>query len=105
MTGAKKSEVIPQISLGLSRADQTFSKELKFLKAGKPVLIDENYTAVHGKRSQCRNTANETVVSFENPAKAKMNIIIRVYNDGVAFRYQFPEKAGSFVMNDELTAY
>ena len=105
LTGAKKSEVIPQISLGLSRADQTFSKELKYLKAGKPVLIDENYTAVHGKRSQCRNTANETVVSFENPGKAKMNIIIRVYNDGVAFRYQFPEKAGSFVMNDELTAY
>jgi len=105
LTDVKKSEVIPQISLGLSRADQTFSKELKFLKAGKPVLIDEHYSAVHGKRSQCRNMANETVVSFENPGKAKLNLIIRVYNDGVAFRYEFPEKAGSFVMNDELTTY
>ena len=34
-----------------------------------------------------------------------MNLIIRAYNDGVAFRYEFPEKEGSFVMNDELTAY
>ena len=28
----KASEAIPQITLGLSRADQDFSKELKFLK-------------------------------------------------------------------------
>jgi len=105
LNNEKKCEVIPQIMLGLSRADQTFSKELKYLKAGKPILIDEHYTAVHGKRSQCRNMANETIVSFENPGKAKLNIIIRVYNDGVAFRYQFPEKDGSFVMNDELTSY
>ena len=32
----KTSEVIHQISLGLNRADQSFSKELKFLKVSKP---------------------------------------------------------------------
>ena len=105
LNSGKICELIPQISLGLSRADQTFSKELKYIKAGKPILISERYTAVHGKRSQCSNTANETVVSFENPGKAKLNLIIRAYNDGVAFQYQFPEKEGTFVMNDELTAY
>jgi len=101
----KVSEAIPQITLGLSRADQDFSKELKYLKTGKTILIDEHYTAVHGKRSQCVNSANETVVSFENPGKAKLNLIIRAYNDGIAFLYEFPEKRGSFVMNDELTSY
>ncbi|MBV5283679.1 MAG: glycoside hydrolase family 97 catalytic domain-containing protein [Paludibacter sp.] len=105
MNGGKVSEAIPQISLGLSRADQDFSKELKFLKVSKPLLLNEQYKALHGKRSQCGNSANETVVSFENPGKAKLNVIIRAYNDGVAFRYEFPEKAGSFVMNDELTTY
>lgn len=99
------SEIIPQIALGLSRSDQDFSKELKFLKAGKIVSIDEEYTAIHGKRSQCRNSANEVVISFENPSKAKLNLILRAYNDGVAFRYEFPEKSGSFVIKDELTAY
>ena len=101
----KASEAIPQITLGLSRADQDFSKELKFLKVSKPLLLNELYEALHGKRSQCGNSANETVVSFENPGKAKLNLIIRAYNDGITFRYEFPEKAGSFVMNDELTTY
>ena len=91
----KITEAIPRIHLGLSRSDQGFSKDLKFLKAGKPVLINEQYTALHGKRSVCKNAANEIVVSFENPSKAKLNIVIRAYNDGIAFRYEFPEKRGS----------
>jgi alpha-glucosidase len=101
----KTSEAIPRINLGLSRSDQDFLKDLKFLKAGKPLLITEKYTALHGKKASCSNSANETIVSFENPGKAKMNLIIRAFNDGVAFSYEFPEKAGSFVVKDELTSY
>jgi alpha-glucosidase len=101
----KASEAIPRIDLGLSRSDQDFSKDLKFLKAGKQLLINEEYSALHGKKSFCRNSANEITVSFENPSKAKLNIIIRAYNDGIAFRYEFPEKQGTFVMKDELTTY
>ena len=104
-TNGQISEIIPKIELGLDRSDQNFSKELKFLKAGKIVSINEKYTAIHGKRSQCSNSANEIVISFENPSKAKINIIVRAYNDGVAFRYEFPEKSGAFVIKDELTAY
>jgi hypothetical protein len=101
----KDVEYIPRIDVGLSRSDQDFSKELRFLKAGNPKLINEHYTALHGKRSICTNTANEVIISFENPSKAKMNIIVRAYNDGIAFRYEFPEKQGTFVVKDELTAY
>jgi alpha-glucosidase len=101
----KICEVIPQISLGLTRSDQDFSKDLKFLKTGKPFLISEKYTVLHGKRSNCSNSANEMVVNFENTGKAKLNLIIRAYNDGVAFRYEFPEKEGTFVVKDELTSY
>jgi len=105
LNNGKTSEVIPQITLGLIRADQDFSKDLKYIKAGKTVPINEKYQASHGKRSQCSNSANETVVFFENPGKAKLNLIIRAYNDGVTFRYEFPDKEGSFVVDDELTAY
>ncbi len=101
----KSNEAIPQISLGISRSDQDFVKDLKFLKAGKTVLIAENYEALHGKRSHCSNSANETIISFENQGKAKLNLVIRAYNDGVVFRYEFPEKEGSFVVKDELTSY
>ncbi len=96
---------IPKIELGLSRSDQDFSTELKFLNAGKPRFVNEQYTAIHGKRSHCSNQANELTVFFENPSKAKMNLIIRAYNDGVVFRYEFPEKEGTFVVKDEFTSY
>jgi alpha-glucosidase len=102
---SKSTEVIPRMDLGLSRNDQDFSTNLKFLKAGKPFFINEQYTAPHGKKSTCKNQANEVVVSFENPSGAKLNIIIRAYNDGIAFRYEFPEKQGSFIVKDELTSY
>ncbi|HLO59840.1 MAG TPA: glycoside hydrolase family 97 catalytic domain-containing protein [Bacteroidales bacterium] len=101
----KVSEVIPSINLGLSRSDQDFYTNLSFLKAGKPTVVNDNYTALHGKKSVCRNSANEVVVYFENPAKAKLNLIIRAYNDGIAFRYEFPEIEGTFVVKDEFTAY
>lgn len=101
----KISEAIPRIDLGLSRSDQDFSKELKFLKATKPLFINEQYTAIHGKKSLCTNAANEVIASFENPSKAKLNIIIRAYNDGITFRYEFPEKQGSYTMKDEFTSF
>ncbi|MBN1144463.1 MAG: glycoside hydrolase family 97 N-terminal domain-containing protein, partial [Bacteroidales bacterium] len=98
-------EAIPRINLGLVRDDQDFSKDLRYLKTGKQVQINEQYTALHGKRSQCRNSANEIIVSFENPGKSRLNLIIRAYNDGLAFRYEFPDTEGTHVVQDELTGY
>ena len=101
--------MIPHISLGLLRSDQDFSRDLKFMKASKPAPIDENYTTVHGKRSHCTNKANEITVLFENTQRSKLELIIRAYDDGLAFRYRFPEGSSggkdSLIVKDELTAY
>nr|WP_315199272.1 glycoside hydrolase family 97 catalytic domain-containing protein [uncultured Flavobacterium sp.] len=99
------SEILPKVNLGLSRSDQDFSKELTFLKASKPKMIKEHYELPFGKKLVRDNVANEVTISFENPNKAKLNLIIRAYNDGVTFRYEFPEKQGSYIINDEFTAY
>ncbi len=101
----KFSDVIPEILLGLSRSDQDFSSELRFIKVSKIQPLTERYNAVHGKRSERTNGANEITVSFENKSGARLNAILRVYNDGIAFRYEFPERSGSFVVKDELTSY
>jgi hypothetical protein len=101
----KTTEAIPRINLGLSRSDQDFLKDLKLLKASKLKVVREHYVSPHGKRSERSNTANEIIVSFENRGGAKLNIIIRAYDDGVTFRYEFPEKQGSFVIKDEFTSY
>lgn len=100
----KVSDVVQRIDLGLSRSDQDFIS-LKFLKAGKPSRIKEAYTTVHGKRSTHSTSANEVVIYFETATKAKMNLILRAYDDGITFRYEFPESSGTFVMKDELTSY
>jgi len=98
-------EAIPRIDLGLTCSSGDYSKDLKFLKADKPVLINEQYAALHGKRSQRSNSANQVVVSFGNSARVKLNLIIRAYNDGVAFRYEFSEKGEPCIVIDELTTY
>lgn len=97
--------VIPKIDLGLVREDQTFTDNLTFLSIGKPVLINEKYTALHGKKSINTNTGYEVTAHFQNAARVKLNIIMRAYNDGVTFRYEFPDKNGSYVIKDELTSY
>ena len=99
------TEVIPKINIGLVRNDQNFSNKLTLKKTGEPKFIKDSYSALHGKKSECSNSANEITVFFENPDKSKFNLIIRAYNDGVAFRYEFPEEKGTYVINDELTSY
>jgi alpha-glucosidase len=97
--------IIPQIDLGLTCSSGDFSKNLKFLRTSKPLAVKEEYTALHGKRSECTNSAYEKVITFENSGKTKFNLILRAYNDGMAFRYKFPEKGESCSVVDELTAY
>ena len=104
-TDDNSTVLLPKVSLGLSRSDQDFSNELLFLKSTKPKIILDNYEVQFGKKSVRQNTANEVTISFENPNKAKLNLIIRAYNNGITFRYQFPEKTGTYIMKDEYTAY
>jgi alpha-glucosidase len=104
-TGEKTSTVIPQIHLGVLRSDQNFARELRCVGVGTPTQILESYFQIHGKRSQRRNAANEVVVRFENTRHDTMNVVLRAYNDGVAFRYAFPTGGGSYRIKDELTSY
>jgi alpha-glucosidase len=101
----KETTTVPEIDLGLVRSDQDFSKSLKLNKIRQAKLISETYTVLHGKKLVCQNAANEVKVTLENTNKAKINIVIRAYNDGLTFRYEFPETKGSFQITDELTSY
>src|SRR5579872_920976 len=90
--------MIQRISLGLVRSDQEFWQDLRLIKTSKPRVIDEAYTAVHGKRSQCRNKGNEIIVLFENAQRSLLELVIRAYDDGLAFRYRFPGGHDSLIV-------
>ncbi|MCL6219520.1 glycoside hydrolase family 97 protein [Zunongwangia pacifica] len=102
---SSEEALIPKINLGLARSDTNFSSNLKLQKSGKIRSISEAYHLIHGKKSSPGNSGSEVTFYFRNDNGKKMNIVLRVYNDGLAFRYEFPEKEGDFSINNEFTSY
>ncbi len=76
--------------LGITRKDADFTDDLRYLGESHRRVTDD-YALPRGKRSHFSNTGVERVLSFETPQKARMDLIVRAYDDGVAFRYRFPE--------------
>lgn len=67
--------------------------------------IDETYTLPHGKQSVYRNHCNElTVVAKGSHAVRNLTVCFRVYNDAVAFRYEFSNREGN-TLTSELTEF
>lgn len=78
--------------LGLRRTDADFSKALKITGTSSVKTIKEQYVLLTGKRQTVNYTANEQTLHFRNAYGEELDIIFRVSNDGVAFRYYFPGK-------------
>lgn len=97
--------VIPVIRLGLVRDDQAFDTNLKLVRTSKPKALISSYKAPHGKRLLRQNQANEITVNFVNTNKTPFSVVIRAYNDGITFRYGFPEKTATHLVLEELTTY
>lgn len=98
--------VLPLSPLGIGRMDQNFVDDLRLVDAGAVKTIDEKYTMLTGKRRDCRSYAKEQTLTFQNPNGAKVELIVRAYNDGVAFRYRFPESSSEkYVVTSEATGF
>lgn len=81
------------------------------LKAGKPVFRsgEENYELIVGKIRFVRDRFNELVIPLqENGAPhRKINFVVRAFDDGLAFRYEFPghENQDSVFITEESTHF
>jgi len=87
-------ELVADSPLGLRRADQDFTTGLRVVESSPVQRIDETYTTPAGKRRNHHVVGNERTVTFANAAGAKLQIVLRAHDDGVAFRYRFPETDG-----------
>ncbi len=56
--------------------------------------ITDDYDMPVGKASHVHSVSNQRVVSLTAPDGRKVDICLRAFNDGVAFRYLFPEQKG-----------
>lgn len=80
-----------------------FGSGLSFVGSRKST-INETYPMVSGKKSLHRNHANETILSFKNAARRTMDLVLRAYDDGVAFRYLVAGD-GPITLAKELTNF
>lgn len=96
--------IIKKSPLGIVAIDHDFSKQLSFVSKLQK-QIDETYSLLIGKRSMNRNQANELVIRLKNKTNKIIDIALRAYDDGVAFRYEFPNTKNTFTVTNELTAF
>ncbi|MDR3793045.1 MAG: glycoside hydrolase family 97 protein [Terracidiphilus sp.] len=62
--------------------------------AVKTASADESYTIPAGKTKSVRDHWNGATVEMADAAGRKLNVEVRVFDDGAAFRYQVPQQAG-----------
>lgn len=89
------------------------------LQLGKPRLryLEENYDLTVGKAGKVHSLCNQAVVlvTEKSGLKRQLNVEVKVFNDGAAFRYQIPnqhqwksvnitEEANTFNLNQNPTA-
>ncbi|MDP6636264.1 MAG: glycoside hydrolase family 97 catalytic domain-containing protein [Phycisphaerae bacterium] len=101
----KGEDILSAASMGieLEAADGRFTTGLK--SAGQSdAKIDETYAMPVGKRTRCVNRANEKTLSFKNAEGRGMDLVVRVYDDGVAWRYRIKGK-GSARVRSEASAF
>jgi len=70
--------------------------------------FDETWKPVWGQESQIRNHYNELAVTLKQPATERIMVVrFRLFNDGLGFRYEFPEQEDlkAFILKDELTQF
>lgn len=83
--------------LGLELQSADLSRGLRLASAGKVRRVAEDYTLATGKRRQNHYEANERRFALRDRQGRKLDIVFRVSNDGVAFRY---ETAGGAVRSE-----
>ena len=120
-----KSTILPS-GLGFEfrgeKPQLVFGAEIEKGKDGTPVqfhegfvmenaergTFDETWEPVWGEESEIRNHYNELAVTLRQTASDRvMTIRFRLYNDGLGFRYEFPEQKNLqyFVITNELTQF
>jgi hypothetical protein len=105
----KEIMVIDTSSMGFEFKDAKPFKsgfELVQIEANE---IEENWEMPWGEQRHVKNNYSESSFLLKETSNKKrsLSIIFRAYDDGIAFRYEFPEQEGidSLIITDELSEF
>lgn len=79
--------VLKESVLGLALADADFTEALSIKNTSAVKAVSDDYEMMVGKKRNIHYHANEQTVTVKNKAGQELDVIFRVSNDGVAFRY------------------
>ncbi len=104
--GERFATVLEPSPLGIARDDQSLIDGLALVDAGSATRVDREYRMVTGKRLTARDLANERTISLRGRGGARVNLQLRAYDDGFAFRYRFPEaSAAEHTVVEEISGF
>lgn len=86
--------VIQKSPLGLRRDDQDFEQGLVFERAGGVEKRREKYQLFAGVQPEVNHRVNFRALNFHNSDGSPIEIDLAASDEGVAFRYRFPETNG-----------
>ena len=99
-------EVILPSPLGLRRDDQSFEKALVLVHAGETEGRRENYELFAGVTPHVDHMLNHRTLAFRGANWAAIEIELAAGDEGVAFRYRFPEESTVVhLLEAELTGF
>ncbi|QJD77667.1 glycoside hydrolase family 97 protein [Spirosoma rhododendri] len=95
------------VGIKLSRPQVTLNRFT--ITAVDSAKVDDTWKPVWGEESQIRNQYNELIVSLQDKGGSGigMRLHVKIFNDGVGFRYEFPKQAklDHFIVADELSQF
>ena len=95
-----------RVRLGFSTKEDNFFKGLELASASKPQTKSVKYTNIHGKQRKVKAKYSQSVLSFDNAKNIPMQVEIRLFNDGLAFRYLLSNETKRLLeFTDEHTTY
>jgi alpha-glucosidase len=101
--------VIRHSRLGFLLRDTEKLERNLALTAQRTRSVDETWEQPWGESRLVRNRFNELRVTFTEDKKLKrsFDVVFRVYDDGVGFRYEFPDQPQlrDVIIDDELTEF
>ncbi len=86
------TQVLAPAPLGLHTTGADLSRGLH-LVGDRTRTVDEQYTMTTGKRRERATTMTERRLSFAGDGGARIDVVLRVAPDGVAYRYELPAAA------------
>ncbi len=98
--------VLLESPLGLTLEGQDLSNSFRILSTERN-SHNETWETVWGEEQYIVDQHNEMTVHLEHASGIRMDAVFRVFNDGFAFRYVFPEQENlkEFTILDELSGF